>query len=959
MGSGFAWVVTALLVTGGCGGGGGGAPPGGGGLPSSGTGGLSGVLLLTTSNRSATVETEPNDTLGAPHDLGQVLVGQSLTVFGEVDAAADANDGFRLRCPQRALVTAKLTFVEPAVNDLELLVYDPTSLQIVERFPVPDAVSQVMFTARATFDVVVTALAGTTGYQLDLSLNVAPTALTEREPNDATGQGQYTGVLFPGERLSLFGFAHPTTDPSDVWLIPFPLAATLELDFTRPAFNRFDVDVLDGTADVDAPTLLATVAGPSGTPTPIAGSVVIPSGTLVVLRVRAVSGNGGSWTLSLRPTAPPLGTPKPGLLAGRPPAPLEREAERVPGMRARYGRVDADLEPGEVLVGPRPGQDPDASVAGAGGAERARIPEGARLVRVPLAVGLSRGDASRATLAAALALDGAPGVRYAEPNYRVQAYETPDDELYPLQWHYELIRLPQAWDHVVDASHVIVAVLDTGITPHPDLQANLITGYDFVTDPSSSRDGDGMDPDPFESVVHGSFHGTHVAGTIGAVTNNDEGVAGVAWGVKIMPLRVIGHSTGAHFDIATAILYAARLPNASGKLPIQRAHVINMSLGNAFFSATTNDACRAARDAGVVIVASSGNAGSPVVGFPAGNDGVIAVGATDVLGRRTTYSNYGTNLDLMAPGGEVSPGANGQVLSTYWDDFVTPARGTYEYRSGTSMASPHVAGVAALMFAVNPTLTGAEVTTKLMQSARDMELPGYDLYSGWGLVDAYQAVFAAMNTELPPEPPRLHLNFTLVDFGAVESDREVSILNLGTEALVVDEPQVVTTKGGTWLTASLEGPATDSVNAPILRLHADRTGLLPGGYEGDVTLTSNGGTVVVHVKMAFVPVLPPLPVIPLRLFVKNAQTGDLVRFVDVDANRSYQWDIPSLPVGQYLLTAGTDLDQDGFYEDDGEYVGAWPSLDQPWMIEVGINQTIPGLRLNVSPRTSVDTFAAR
>jgi subtilisin family serine protease len=925
---------------------------------------LAGVLLLTTSNRTATTEEEPNDTVGAPHDLGQVLVGQAITVFGNVDAS-DPNDGFRLRCPQRAVVTAKITFSDMPANDLDLLVYDPTSLQIVERFPLPASPAQVTFVARATFDVVVAALAGATAYQLDVSLNQVPTALTEHEPNNLPGEGEYAGVLLPGERLTLLGSASPTNDPTDEWLVPFPLAATLQFDFSKPAFNQFDVEVLDGTSDVDNPTLIATIPGLSAAPSPIVGSVVITSGTLVVLRVKALAGNGGSWTLVLRPTAPPPGTPKPGLLAGRPPAPLDLEDGRVPGLRARYGRVDAEVVEGEILVLPRPGQATDASVAGADGTELARVPEGVRRVRVPLAAGLSRDDAARATLGAALSIEGAPGVLAAEPNYRVRAYAEPNDEFYDLQWHYQQINLPQAWNLANDASSVIVAVIDTGITPHLDLTANVIAGYDFISDPSYSEDGDGMDPNPNDAEFHGSFHGTHVAGTIGAVTNNGVGVAGVAWGVRIMPLRVLGWAGGTTFDIASAIRYAARLPNASGQLPSARAHVINMSLGSSQFSSTMADACNAAMTAGVVIVAAAGNDGAGAVGYPAATEGVIAVGATDALARKTSYSNFGSALDIMAPGGDSGQDANGDgygdgVLSTLWDDFTSPAHAIYEFYDGTSMASPHVAGVVALMLAENPTLTRTEVFTKITTTARDMGATGRDNSTGWGLVDAYQAVLSVQQGPPPPTtPPNLHLDLLLVDLGAAGSERELALKNLGDDPLLVNLQSVTTQDGNPWLTASLEGPAFDDINFSVLRLQVDRTGLPPGGYEGAVTLGSNGGSKTVRVKMAVVPDLPPLPVIPLRLFVKSAQTGEIVRFVDVDANRSYQWDIPSLPLGQYFILAGTDLDRDGNYDDDGEFVGAWPSFDQPHFIEVGLNQTVIGIRLNVFPRTSLDPFTSR
>src|SRR5262249_6884057 len=158
-------------------------------------------------------------------------------------------------------------------------------------------------------------------------------------------------------------------------------------------------------------------------------------------------------------------------------------------------------------------------------------------------------------------------------------------------------------------------VIDTGETAHPDLIARQIPGFDFISDPANAGDGDGRDPDPTDvgdgnGVEPSSFHGTHVAGTIGAETNNGSGVSGVTWAGRIMHLRVLGRQGGNDFDIANAILYAARLANASGTLPPERANVINMSLGGPGGSSTVRNAITAARGQGVVIFAAAGNENS-------------------------------------------------------------------------------------------------------------------------------------------------------------------------------------------------------------------------------------------------------------------------------------------------------------------------------------------------------------
>ena len=948
-------LIAGLALIGGCGGGGGAPAPVGGGPASGGSGELRGTLNVGTSAGKAVAEAEPNDTLGQPDDLGAVLVGQRVILFGRVDASTDPLDGFRLRCPQRAVVAATLNFSNAAANDLALMVYDPTSLQPVEVFAVPTIVSQASFFCRGTFDLVVTALTGATDYRLDLVFQVAPTGLTEREPNDTPAQGQYTGVVYAGETLSLFGAAQGS-DTSDVWLTPFPLAVTLDVELRYPAFSRVDLEVLDGTNDVASPTPLVTFDG-SGPP-PRLGSLPVTAGRLLVLRIRVVSGAGGSWQLHLSPKSPPGGSPKPGAGAGRRPAPLTRETERVPGLRAHYGRVDVPIVAGEVLV--RCDDEPrgDASTAAAGGEEQARVPGGVRRVRVPLAEGLAGGEAARSTLGAALALEGAPGVRYAEPNGIARPLAVPNDPLYDLQWHYEQIHLPQAWEVTKGSSAVIVAVIDTGITPHPDLTARLTAGYDFISDPSNSLDGNGMDPDPTDTDPSSGYHGTHVAGTIGAATDNGTGVAGVTWAGRIMPLRVLGRWGGTHFDIAQSLRYAARLSNASGQLPLERAHVVNMSLGGGPPDQTLADACAAARNAGVVVVAAAGNESTGTVSYPAAHPGVVAVGALDAAGQRAPYSNWGSALDLMAPGGDMGQDLTGDgwgdgVLSTVWDDQSSPPRGSYEHYNGTSMAAPHVAGVAALVLAVAPGLTPAQVEAYLTSSANDLGAPGFDTQWGWGLVDAYRAVTAAQG--VTSSPPQLHLDVQSVDFGATQVLRDLPITNFGTELLTV-QPPVVTSPGGSWLAASLMGQSATS-NATTLRLTVDRTGLDPGGYQGDVTLSSNGGSWAVHVTMVVVPALPPLPPLPLRIFLVSTATGQVERFIDVDANRESTWTIPSVPQGRYFLRAGTDLDHDGRYDDDGEYVGAWPSFDQPFFLDVEAGWVIIGLTLPIHANVSVETAA--
>ena len=277
------------------------------------------------------------------------------------------------------------------------------------------------------------------------------------------------------------------------------------------------------------------------------------------------------------------------------------------------------------------------------------------------------------------ALNRNPDVRYAEPNYIRHPFFVPNDTHYAKQWHYPLINLPQAWDITTGNSDVVVAVIDTGIlSGHPDIQGQLSPdGYDFISLESISQDGDGIDDDP-EDVgddMQGgsSFHGTHVSGTIAAATNNGIGVAGIAFQSKIMPLRALGVGGGLSSDIMEAMLYAAGLENDSGTTPNQRADIINMSLGGGSFSQAEQEIVEQVRSEGVIIIAAAGNKNSSTPSYPAAYEGVVSVSAVGPEKELAPYSNYGTTIDVAAPGGDFSKDINNDgygdgVLSTSGDD---------------------------------------------------------------------------------------------------------------------------------------------------------------------------------------------------------------------------------------------------------------------------------------------------
>lgn len=326
-----------------------------------------------------------------------------------------------------------------------------------------------------------------------------------------------------------------------------------------------------------------------------------------------------------------------------------------------------------------------------------------------------------------------PNVEYAVPNYVMYATMVPNDPLYePYQWNFKTlngINVTDAWD-ISTGTGVIVAVIDTGVAFNaPDLsQTNFVQGYDFVNYDTDPADDEG--------------HGTHVAGTIAQSTNNGIGVAGVAYGCTIMPVKVLDASgSGTLSQLVEGIYYA------SGKNSQYKADVISMSLG--FPPSVSANKLRPLLSAldyaysqGIVIVAAAGNDATSTVCYPAAYEKCIAVGATRYDGTRPYYSNYGSALDIMAPGGDMSIDQSGDDQPDgILQNTLAYSPGTFDYYfyQGTSMATPHVSGVAALLIANG--VTEPENVRQAMQStAKDMGATGWDSGYGWGIVDAYKAL---------------------------------------------------------------------------------------------------------------------------------------------------------------------------------------------------------------------------
>jgi len=353
-----------------------------------------------------------------------------------------------------------------------------------------------------------------------------------------------------------------------------------------------------------------------------------------------------------------------------------------------------------------------------------------------------------------------PSVEYVEVDQLMQATLVPNDTRFSEQWGFGTsnasINVRPAWDKATGAG-VVVAVIDTGITNHPDLNANLLPGYDFISDAAMARDGGGRDNNPNDEgdwyaanecgsgipASNSSWHGTHVAGTVAAVTNNSTGVAGTAFNAKVVPVRVLGKCGGYTSDIADAIVWASGGTVSGVPANANPAEVINMSLGGGGSCSTTyQTAINGAVSRGTTVVVAAGNSNTNVSSsVPANCANVIAVAATTSAGARASFSNYGTGIDISAPGQG--------ILSTLNSGTTVPGTASYASYNGTSMAAPHVAGVVALIQSVAPTaLSPAAIESLLKSTARP--LPGACSGGcGAGIVDADAAVTAALGGTNP------------------------------------------------------------------------------------------------------------------------------------------------------------------------------------------------------------------
>ena len=546
-------------------------------------------------------------------------------------------------------------------------------------------------------------------------------------------------------------------------------------------------------------------------------------------------------------------------------------------------------------------------------------------------------QAKRETLQVLKALRARDDIVSVDVNYIRKPMALPTtNTYYDKLWHYNTINMPAVWtEGSISGAGTIVAVIDTGVRlNHPDLvgQFSADGGYDFISDPANALDYNGIDSNPDDpgdalgTPYRSSFHGTHVAGTI-AAADNSLGIVGVAHGARIMPLRVLGKYGGTDADIIQAIRYAARLSNSSGGVPALKADVINMSLGGPGSSTAFQDTVTAARNQGVIIIAAAGNESSSVVSYPAGYSGVVAVSAVDQNKALAPYSNYGSWVDVAAPGGNTSADEDGDgnpdgVLSTLADDSGPSIVDTYVYYQGTSMATPHVAAVAALMKEANPAMTPANFDTYLTSGniTDDIGTAGRDNSFGYGLINAAKALNTAGSIAFPAV---FAINPTMVGFTPGMTATTINVENGGTTAFTAPANHLTAyITGSGWLTVS--PTSVDGSNLGTYQLLVDRTALADGEYSATVTFSATGvmDTVVnVTMKVGF----DGNEDAGYHYFaIYNVASGKNEGYMEaVPAAGVYQYSFTGVPQGEYLIVAGTDMDNDYVFCDQGEACGSY------------------------------------
>ena len=765
-----------------------------------------------------------------------------------------------------------------------------------------------------------------------------PISTTVRNNNRGSAQVVLAPAIIGGYLAapgtpSRFGFS---ADPWDFYQVELSAGQQIVLEFARLRGNfATDLDLFlvdrEGTV-VDASVGTGTIE-----------SLLVPADDTYFIGVEAVRGFANYL--------------------------LRIESEPFPLADVPSRRLSADFVPGEIIVAPavthrtlagegtKVAEQPISIAADLGFQSVAGTADREQLWQIPehqavgtlatMGVELPSGlrhlrfsdpeqEQRYLTLTALRALHQQYGIT-GEPNHRVYPQQiSSNDPLLGLQWHHRAIALPEAWTISRGTEReVIIAIVDTGVfLEHEDLRSRLVPGYDFIADPRTARDGDGIDPnpdDPGDSPFLGrsSWHGTHVAGIAAAHSNNATGVAGISWGARIMPVRVLGRGGGTAYDTLQGVRFAAGLPNDSGTVPARPADVINLSLGGGSFSAIEEELYRQIRARGIFVVAASGNEAG-AISFPAAYADVFAVGATDAKNQRAPYSNFGPGLSLVAPGGDMRVDLTGDgfadgILSTFVDDSSGVRQPVYAFQQGTSMATPVVSGVIALGRALDPEID-PQWFAQALQAGRltdDIGAAGWDPETGWGQINAWNTLLAVSERDGgTPLPTQLSVAPAQIDLGITGVEAEIAVRKLGPDPLkvtgVIADPS--------WLQI-----APVSVNASgfgTYRIVAARSGLAPDSYSGSVQISADSGeTVTVPVRLRVAEAGRPVDSVGTLYVLLLDGNEDTIQEVSAQPeNGQYRFAFTEVPAGRYRIFAGTDMNHDLFICDPGEACGAYPTL---------------------------------
>lgn len=601
-------------------------------------------------------------------------------------------------------------------------------------------------------------------------------------------------------------------------------------------------------------------------------------------------------------------------------------------------------------------------------------------VKAPVSKALSGGQAGAATLDWIRSLKTRPDIASATPNYRMQAMTPIEEPLYSAQqWHYGLLSAPTGWQFAQqDGQDITVAVMDTGLYRsssgwHGDIDANVVSplpaGSDFVSEQFDNDGQPGRDSnpaDPGNSVGGSVFHGTHVSGTVAAVINN-QGGGGVAFNSSLLPVRVLGEGgAGSSADLLAALQWVAGPDNGA---PL--ADIVNLSLGGLPFLQSLQNAINEGTQKGIIFVAAAGNAATSAESYPAAFDNVFAVSAVDGAGDLASYSNFGTWVDVAAPGGDASRDGNGDgrgdvVVST---SVINGNEETYIGLQGTSMAAPHVSAVMALMKGENAALDYDAINAFLING--DLTVASCDSppcpktnQLGWGLLDAGKAVLAALDGNVPE---LLVASPAIVNL-STEGSRTASV---SLELYGADPGSSVSissvTENAAWLDVSLTPGIEQAADRFELTLTLNPDELEPGIAEREavqVVYGAEGRTLEIPVVgqqvtdqqardagRHFVLLVDPEP--EGGFYTTVAQTNVVAengryRFSFVPDDGQEPKRLNEVPPGNYILVAGTDLDNDALICHAGEACAEYPVAGLREEITVTAGEAIEGIRMTTS-----------